>query len=90
VEAYLSGSTVKNLAATYGIHRTTVLDHLKRQGVPRRRSKLNRVDIDKAVSLYAQGNSGEAIAAELRVAASTVRRELKRAGVTLRQRGRPV
>jgi hypothetical protein len=32
VEAYRSGSTVKNLAASYGIHRTTVLEHLKRQG----------------------------------------------------------
>jgi transposase-like protein len=88
VEAYRSGSTVKDLAATHGIHRTTVLEHLKRQQVPRRRSKLNPVDINKAARMYAEGRSGEAIAIELRVGASTVRRELKKAGVEVRSPGR--
>jgi transposase-like protein len=89
VEAYRSGASVRSLAATHGIHRTTVLEHLKRQRVvPRRRSKLNKVDVDKAVHLYAEGNSGEAIAIELRVGASTIRRELKNAGIELRPRGR--
>jgi DNA invertase Pin-like site-specific DNA recombinase len=88
VEAYRSGSTVKNLAASYEIHRTTVLEHLKRQGVPRRPSKLNQVDIDKAVRLYELGYSGEAVALELRVGASTIRREIKKAGVEIRGPGR--
>jgi IS30 family transposase len=88
VEAYRSGSTVKTLAATFGIHRTTVLEHLKRQKVPRRRSKLSLVDIKKAVRLYTEGHSGEAIGLQLRVGASTIRRELKNAGVQLRSKGR--
>ena len=86
--AYQSGSTIMELAKAYGIHRWTVLEHLKRERVPRRHSKLDQVDIDKAVRLYALGWSGEAVGLELRVGASTIRRELKKAGVSLRRRGR--
>ena len=88
VTSYQAGTTVDDLAATYQINRTTVLAHLKRQGVKRRRSRLQRVDIDKAVHLYAAGHSVDSVARELRVGSTTVRRVLKARGVELRRQGR--
>ena len=88
VTAYQVGSTVLELAESFSIHRTTVLRHLKYQQVPRRRFRLNQIDIEKAVHLYTLGKSCETIAFELRVGASTIRRDLKKAGVELRRQGR--
>ncbi len=85
--AYQFGSTVLELAESFGIHRTTVLRHLKYQQVPRRRSRLNQVDIEKTVHLYSLGQSCETIALELGVGASTIRRTLKKTGVELRRGG---
>jgi DNA invertase Pin-like site-specific DNA recombinase len=88
--AYQAGTTVNALARTYRINRTTVLEHLRRQGVHRRRPRrLQPVDIDKAVRLYAAEASIDSVARELRVGPTTVRRVLKQAGVDLRRRGRP-
>jgi DNA invertase Pin-like site-specific DNA recombinase len=90
VVSYQAGTTVNELARIYRINRTTILEHLRRQGVQRRRPRrLQPVDIDKAVRLYVSGTSIESIAHELRVGPTTVRRVLRQAGVELRQRGRP-
>jgi DNA invertase Pin-like site-specific DNA recombinase len=85
---YEAGEPVNGLAVTYGLNRSTVLNHLKRQGVPRRRSRLTISDVEKIVGLYAYGESAEAIALELRIGATTVRRALVKAGVELQRRGR--
>lgn len=90
VLAYQAGTTVNELARAYGINRTTVLEHLRRQGIQRRRPRrLQQVDIDKAVKLYASGASVNSVAYELRVGPTTVRRVLRQARVELRRRGRP-
>lgn len=85
---YGTGEPVTNLAKSYGLNRSTVINHLKRQGVPRRRSRLTIPDVEKIVGLYADGESVEAIAAELRMGGTTVRRALVKAGVEIRRRGR--
>jgi transposase-like protein len=89
VDAYQSGTTINDLAALYRINRATVLEHLKRQGIRRRHSRLRQADIDKAVRLYVAGQSVEVVAHELRVGTTTVRRALVKSGVVLRRRGRP-
>jgi DNA-binding CsgD family transcriptional regulator len=90
VAAYRRGVSVQELAASFQINRTTVLGHVGRQGVPKRyRRALQGNDINRAVTLYAEGRSTEWVADGLGVAASTVRRALKDAGVTMRPRGRP-
>ncbi|KJF18060.1 helix-turn-helix domain-containing protein [Acidithrix ferrooxidans] len=86
VADYQDGSTILDLVETFGIHRTTVLRHLKYKQIPRRRSRMNQIEIEKAVRLYTLGQSCESIAFELRVGASTIRRALKKAGVELRNR----
>ena len=90
VAAYREGVPVDELARSFGVNRTTVLGHVRRQGVPKRdrRRALLGDDLDRAVELYCEGRSADWVAEELRVAASTVRRALKDAGVTLRPAGR--
>lgn len=90
VAAYRKGVPVDELAASFRINRTTVLGHVRRHGIPKRdRRALQQEDVDRAVKLYREGRSAELVAADLHVAASTVRRALTDAGVTLRPKGRP-
>jgi len=86
---YEAGEPVNNLAMAYGIHRSTVLEHLKRQGIRGRRTRLTPPDIEKIVGLCAAEESVEAIAHDLRVGDTTVRRALKKFEVPLKARGRP-
>jgi len=90
VDAYREGVPVEELAASFGVNRTTVLGHVRRHGVPKRDHRaLRGDDVDTAKKLYAEGRSAAWVAGELEVAASTVRRVLKDAGVSLRRGGRP-
>lgn len=89
VDAYREGVPVEELATSFQVNKTTVLGHVRRHGVPKRdRRALRKDDVDKASRLYAEGRSADWVAGELHVAASTVRRALKDAGVTLRRPGR--
>jgi predicted DNA-binding protein YlxM (UPF0122 family) len=78
--------SVKRLAELYEIHRTTVLDHLKRAGVPTRpnRRKLTDEQVKEAARLYQGGLSLKAVGQRFGVDAQTVRKKLKKAGVTIR------
>ena len=89
VAGYCRGVPVEELAASFRVNRTTVLGHVRRHGVPKRdRRALQGGDVERAAELYAGGQSAEWVAAQLGVAASTVRRALKDAGVVLRPGGR--
>ena len=89
VAAYRQGVLVEDLATSFRVNRTTVLGHVRRQGVPRRdRRALQGDDVDRAAQLYAGGGSADWVAAQLGVAASTVRRTLKEVGVPMRPGGR--
>ncbi len=89
VAAYRQGVPVEELAASFQVNRTTVLGHVRRCGVPKRdRRALQNDDVDRAAQLYTGGQSADWVARQLGVAASTVRRALKDAGVTLRPKGR--
>ena len=89
VATYSRGIPADQLAASFQINRTTVLGHLRRQGIPKRdRRVLQQKDVDRAAKLYGEGRSAEWVGAELHVAASTVRRALKDADVVLRPAGR--
>jgi len=89
VAAYRRGIPVEKLAASFRVNRTTVLGHVRRHGVPKRdRRALQGKEVDRAAQLYAGGQSADWVATQLGVAASTVRRALKDAGVLLRPGGR--
>ncbi len=77
-----------DLPGKYGIHRTTVLLHLERNGVSRRPStrKLTDDDVAMAAAAYAVGDSLATVGARLDVNASTVARAFRRAGLPIRPR----
>jgi hypothetical protein len=88
VAGHAEGSSVLQLAARFNIHRTTVLAHLQRNGIPRRRSgpKLNDGDAHEAAVLYRDGPSLKAIRVRFLVAPDTIGKALRRLGVRIRPR----
>jgi hypothetical protein len=81
---YLSGVEVKELAQRFGITRRTVIECMRREGVPPRYPKLGQGAIDKAASLYRSGWSLVAVGGALSVDPSTVRRVLLTQAVKMR------
>jgi len=90
VAAYQAGSTIDMLEREFGVHRTTVMAHLERRRV-RRRSlrKLDDQMVTAAAHRYANGQTLAEIAATFDIAPSTLTREFRLAGITIRRRGRP-
>jgi lambda repressor-like predicted transcriptional regulator len=88
VGAYTAGGRVKKLATEFGIHRDTVHNILKRQGVLRPPG-VQPDDLPEAVRLYEEGWSMARLAAEFDVSPSTVKRALRKAGAPIRWPGPP-
>lgn len=80
VDDYLAGSTVRELAQKYEIHRGTVSKHLTRRSVVRRLPGLDMEDAAEAVKLHRGGSSMRAISRTLGVDRKVVRTSLVRAG----------
>ena len=81
VEAYRSGAGVQELAARYGLHRNSVRDTLRRQGVSPRQRSLNPRQVRETSELYASGRSIAELADRFNVHPSTAWRALKSGGV---------
>jgi DNA-directed RNA polymerase specialized sigma24 family protein len=85
VAEYQAGADLKELAARWGVHRTTVAGHLGRAGVELRRQGLSEDQVDEAVRLYGEGWSLQRLAERYDCDDETVRQRLKAAGVVLRR-----
>jgi len=83
-DAYRAGASVNELAARYGVHRTTVAAHLDRNVVPRHPRGLSDDQARNAVYLYRSGQSLARIAQRYRVDPHTIRTALLRRGVAMR------
>lgn len=85
---YRDGGTVNGLAGEFGIHRGTVMDHLRRHGIPRRSDAMRWTpeQLAQVTDLYREGLSAAAIGSQYGLDPSTVSKRLKRAGVKLRPR----
>lgn len=88
VAAYGAGSSVRELVEQFGVHRTTVLDHLKRRGVPRRPNvrKLTDEQVQEAAEFYRAGNSLVTTGKRFGVDAATVAREFARHAIATRSK----
>jgi len=88
VRLYLSGLTINATADRMGIHRTTVIHHLKASGVSRRRHlrKMSDPQVMEAAARYATGISLASVAEEFSVHEGTLTREFRKAGVPIRSR----
>ena len=84
IVAYRSGNTIKELAAQFQIHHTTVSNVLKRYGVPRRNRPLTTEQVELVIEAYQAGGSSKMIGDLFGVDASTVWRTLTREGVKTR------
>lgn len=85
--AYLGGDLVRDIAARFGVNRTTVMGHVKRRGVPRRREcGWGPEELAFAARLYAEGHSLAAVGRRLGVDKSTVSNRFRRAGLPVRAR----
>ena len=88
VEAYRAGATMTQLAADFGIHRTTVAGHLDRHDVPRHHEQTTWDDITlrRAADLYATGPSLAEVADRYDIDAQTVANRFRRANTPIRSR----
>ena len=84
VDAYLSGATLKELAAVHGINLTTVSSILERAQVRQRGRRLSSNDVEEAIHLYQSGQSLSVVSSRFKVSPDTIRHHLSRAGLTLR------
>ena len=82
--AYLSGLTIRTLAARYRVAPQTVSAILERQGIARRYRVMNDDDVESAVFLYRKGLSVLMIGEALGFGPTTVYRQLRRSGITFR------
>ena len=81
---------MKELAERWGVHRTTVAEHLRRAGVEQRWQGLSHAQLDEALRPYNDGRSLQRLAERYGCDAETVCHALKRAGAHLRKpRDRP-
>ncbi|HEX4492092.1 MAG TPA: helix-turn-helix domain containing protein [Acidimicrobiia bacterium] len=85
ITSHLDGESIAELAARFGIHRTTVMKHLDRAGVERRAGVIER-HLERARTLYESGLSLAKVGEHFGVDGETVRQSLKRAGVVIRRR----
>ena len=88
IRYYGSGMSVNVIAHRFGIHRTTVMNHLESRGVQSRRSrrKLSTATVVLAASRYAGGLSLASTAKIFGVSGTTITRELRAAGYEIRPR----
>lgn len=83
---YTDGTSVVALAEEYGIHRTTVMEILEREGIPRRpcTRRMTDDDVARAAVQYAAGQSLAVVGEAFGVSPKTVAREFARAGIATR------
>ena len=84
VAGYLDGRTVYELAATHGVNRNTVAEHLKRREVELRRRTCTAEQTERARLQYRAGRSLASVAADFDVDPSTIYRALVRINEPLR------
>lgn len=84
--AYRAGSSVHELAARFGVHRSTVSRNLKAKGVTLRYGGVDPAELAAAVALYEAGWSFAKLGAHFGVGASTMRNAFVAAGHPTRPR----
>lgn len=82
--AYSTGTPIDDLAARVGVHRTTVIAHVKRAGLESRQGIVER-RLSEAIDLYAAVLLTAQIGKQMGVHGDTVWLALRRHGVQLRE-----
>lgn len=86
IESYLAGSSMKQLAAEFKVHRVTIAALLRKHNVPPRRQGISSGEIETAAGYYRDGWSLTRIANHYGCSATTARAALMKNGVEIRAR----
>jgi DNA-binding CsgD family transcriptional regulator len=81
---YQSGKSMQELARSWHLHRTTVVEHLRRAGVSIRQRGIPPESLDESIGLYMAGWPCRRLAERYHCDDETVRQTLKRVGIKLR------
>ncbi len=86
--AYVEGHSIDELAQKYGVNRTTVISHLDKRGIERRRVVRKMTDelVRDAAADYESGASLAVVARRFEIDGRTLGREFRKAGVEVRPR----
>jgi DNA-binding CsgD family transcriptional regulator len=84
--AFTAGQLVNDIAARFGVSRTTVIGHVTRRGLPRRSDGWSATDLRAAANLYADGHSLAAVGRRFGVNSMTVANRFRQAGLPVRPR----
>jgi DNA-directed RNA polymerase specialized sigma24 family protein len=84
-QQYVGGSTIRELAETFRVHRSTVTALLERGSVARRRKGLSPNEAHLAAQLYEEGLSFATIGKRLGFSGDTVRRRLYKEDIAIRR-----
>lgn len=85
VEEYLAGTTMRELARQFSVHRATVGKHLAARGVEAPPGLIPPEEVSTVVALYCDGWTLEQISQKFGTTRNTVRRRLQNAGVAMRR-----
>lgn len=85
---YVAGWSIDALAERLHVHRTTIVSHLDRRGIDRRRNARKMTDgsVRQAGARYASGDPLNVVALQFGVDAKSLAREFRRAGTEIRSR----
>ena len=88
IRLYREGASIDGLASRYEVHRTTVMAHLERAGIARRRvvRKMTDESVAEAAERYERGASLSKVACAFGVHERTITKEFQRAEVSIRPR----
>jgi DNA-binding NarL/FixJ family response regulator len=84
VNRYSAGVSSRDLAADYGINKTSVVALLRRRDIPIRNARITPEDTEEAKRLYAGGQSVATIGRKLNYSPKTIWNTLVKAGVKMR------
>lgn len=84
VAAYKAGEGGAAIGRRFGISRNAVLNLTEAAGVPRKQRRMSEDEIREAVRLYEQGRSLARVGKELGFNDTTIWRQLRLSGVTIR------
>jgi len=85
-DAYKAGASINDLAAQFGIDRSTILNHLNAMDIPRRYPALDPDQCEEVCRLYREGLNSTEIGQMFDVSADTVLRVIRKNGIIPRQR----
>ncbi len=88
VRAWEAGGSVAQLAAQFGLHRSTVGRYLKERGINTLEARFDPEDLKQAAELYRCGRTLLEVAMEFGTTKKTIRKRLAEFGVTIRKGGR--